>query len=155
MYVCTETLHSPAAGGRLCNRHVHAYHRGGGLVSIVGVEFTATPAPTAGDDLLKNYTTSVAKVTYADGSTRDYPLFYATLFKNTDLIARVKGKKYAAGQIFDQHMNPVLEPQGDPTLSETADANSLLKVGNKLFLVNQWEYDDVLADGQAARMAKQ
>lgn len=120
----------------------------------VKVEFTATPAPTSGDALLKTYTTSVAKVTFADGKTRDYPLSYVSLFKNTDRIATVKGKKYAAGQVFDAEMNPVMEPQGDPAIVETADANSLLKVGDKLFLVNHWEYDDVLADGQTASKAK-
>ena len=36
----------------------------------VKVEFTATPAPSHGDDLLKTATTSSAKVTFADGSTR-------------------------------------------------------------------------------------
>jgi hypothetical protein len=112
-------------------------------VLVVKVDFTATPAPTSGDDLLKTYTNSVAKVTFADGKTRDYPLSYVSLFKNTDKIATVKGKKVAAGQIFDKNMNPVMEPQGDPAIIETADANSLLTVGNKLYLINHWEYDDV------------
>lgn len=120
----------------------------------VKVDFTATPAPTSGDNLLKNYTTSVAKVTFADGKTRDYPLSYVSLFKNTDKIATVKGKKFAAAQLFDKDMNPIMEPKGDPALSETADANSLLKIGDKLYLVNHWEYDDVLADGQVANKAK-
>lgn len=120
----------------------------------IKVEFTATPAPTSGDDLLKTYTTSVAKVTFADGRTRDFPLNYVSLFKNTDKIATVKGKKYAAAQVFDRDMNPVLEPKGDPAIIETADANSLLKAGKALYLVNHWEYDDVLADGQTANKAK-
>ena len=120
----------------------------------VKVEFTATPAPTSGDELLNTYTTSVAKVTFADGMMRDYPLSYVSLFKNTDRISQVKGRKYAAGQVFDAEMNPVMEPQGDPVIVETADANSLLQVGDKLFLVNHWEYDDVLADGQTAYKAK-
>ncbi len=122
--------------------------------TIIKVDFTATPATSTGDDLLKTYTTSVAKVTFADGKTRDYPLSYVSLFKNTDKIATIKGKKFAAGQIFDKDMNPVMEPKGDPAIAETADANSLLSVGNKLYLVNHWEYDDVLADGQVANKAK-
>jgi secreted PhoX family phosphatase len=122
--------------------------------AAVRVEFTATPAPASGDDLLKTFTTSVARVTYADGQTRDYPLSYVSLFKNTDKIATVKGKKFAAAQIFDKDMNPVMEPKGDPAIVETADANSLLTVGDKLFLVNHWEYDDMLADGQVANKAK-
>lgn len=120
----------------------------------VKVEFTATPAPTSGDDLLLTRTTSVAKVTFADGRTRDYPLSYVSLFKNTDRIATVKGKKFAAAQIFDRDMNPVMEPKGDPAIAETADANSLLKISDRLYLVNHWEYDDVLADGQVANKAR-
>jgi hypothetical protein len=120
----------------------------------VKVDFTATPAPTSGDALLKTYTTSVAKVTFADGKTRDYPLSYVSLFKNTDKIAKHQGKAYAAAQLFDVNMAPIMEPKGDPAIAETADANSLLKIGSKLFLVNHWEYDDVLADGQTANKAK-
>jgi secreted PhoX family phosphatase len=120
----------------------------------VKVEFTATPAPSHGDDLLKTATTSSAKVTFADGSTRHYPLSYVSLFKNTDRIARHKGKTHAAAQLFDVDMAPIMEPGGDPAIAETADANSLLKIGDRLFLVNHWEYDDVLADGQTANKAK-
>lgn len=122
--------------------------------AAIKIDFTATPAPTSGDALLKTYSTSVAKVTFADGKTRDYPLSYVSLFKNTDKTATVKGKKVAAGQIFDKDMNPVMEPKGDPAIAETADANSLLKVGDRLYLVNHWEYDDILADGQVANKAK-
>lgn len=122
--------------------------------SAVKVEFTPTPAPRADDEMLKTYTASVARVTFADGTMRDYPLAYVSLFKNTDRIARHKGTTYAAAQLFDVNMAPIMEPKGDPAIAETADANSLLKIGNRLFLVNHWEYDDVLADGQTANKAK-
>lgn len=122
--------------------------------SAVKVEFTPTPAPATDDELLSNYTKSVARVTFSDGTVRDHPLSYVPLYKNTDRIATVKGKKSAAGQIYDFEMNPVMEPKGDPAISETADANSLLVVGDKLFLINHWEYDDVLADGQVAKKAR-
>jgi secreted PhoX family phosphatase len=123
---------------------------GDGDPLVSSVEFTATPAATTDEQMIKNYTTSVARVTYTDGSVKEYPLTYNTLFKNTDQTSEVKGKKYAAAQLFDVGMNPIKDPNGDPVISETADANSLLKVGDKLFLVNHWEYDDVLADGQDA-----
>lgn len=120
----------------------------------VKVEFSHTPAPQTDEELLANYTKSVATVTFADGGVRDYPLSYVTLFKNTDKIARVKGKRVAAGQLFDVAMNPIIEPTGDPAIAETADANSLLAVGGKLFLVTHWEYDDVMSDGVPVRKAK-
>ncbi|MFZ4535026.1 alkaline phosphatase PhoX [Propionivibrio sp.] len=123
-------------------------------VQPVKVEFTATPVAQSDTDLLKTYTTSVARVTFTDGSRRDFPLSYVSLFKNTDRIGRVSGKNYAAGQLFDVTMAPIMDPNGDPVIAETADANSLLKIGDKLFLVNHWEYDDVLADGQTANKAK-
>ncbi|MDI6749591.1 MAG: DUF839 domain-containing protein [Rhodocyclaceae bacterium] len=120
----------------------------------VSVEFTPTPAPQTDDEMIATYTRSLAKVTFSNGKTRDYPLSYVTLFKNTDPVARVNGKTYPAGQIFDARMNPVMEPQGDPALAETADANTLITLGGKLFLVTHWEYDDVLATGEEARKSK-
>ena len=116
----------------------------------VKVEFSHTPAPQTDEELLANYTKSVATVTFADGGVRDYPLSYVTLFKNTDKIARVKGKRVAAGQLFDAAMNPIIEPTGDPAIAETADANSLLAVGGKLFLVT---HSVMFADRQANRIA--
>ncbi|MEW6693101.1 MAG: alkaline phosphatase PhoX [Pseudomonadota bacterium] len=123
---------------------------GDGDPLVSSVEFTATPAAATDEEMLKTYTASKAVVTYTDGSVKEYPLSYHTLFKNTDQTSEVKGKKYAAAQLFDVGMNPIKDPNGDPVIAETADANSLLKVGDKLFLVNHWEYDDVLADGQEA-----
>jgi secreted PhoX family phosphatase len=114
------------------------------------IEFSSMPAPTTDADMLKTYSTSVATVTMTDGSKKTYPLSYNTLFKNTDVISEVNGKKYAAAQLFDVNMSPLKDPNGDAVIAETADSNSLLKVGSKLFLVNHWEYDDVLADGQSA-----
>lgn len=121
-----------------------------GPAKAVRVEFTPTPPATTEAMMLRTYTTSTAKVTFDDGSTKEYPLSYVSLFKNTDAIAAVGGKNYAAGQIFDHRMAPVMDPNGDAVIAETADANSLLAVGSKLFLVSHWEYDDVLANGEAA-----
>ncbi|MCX8087511.1 MAG: PhoX family protein [Rhodocyclaceae bacterium] len=120
----------------------------------VKIEFIGMPAPQTEDEMIKNYTTAQAKVTFSNGQERIYPLTYHTLYKNTDVIATHKGKRYAAGQLFDVDMNPIIEPKGDPALSETADANTLVRVGGKLFLVTNWEYDDVLADGQTASKAE-
>ncbi|MEO1767418.1 PhoX family protein [Thiobacter aerophilum] len=120
----------------------------------VAVEFSHTPAPQTDDERLITYTRSVAQIKFANGKSRAYPLTYVTLFKNTDLVSSVKGRKYAAGQIYDFQMNPVLEPTGDRALAETPDGNTLLTVGGKLFLTTNWEYDDVLTDGREARKAQ-
>ena len=120
------------------------------IATPIRVEFTATPAPKSVNELLQTYSASMARVTFADGKQHDYPLSYVSLFKNTDRIASLKGKKYAAAQLFDANMSPIMKPTGEPAIAETADANSLLKLANKVFLVNHWEYDDVHADGQFA-----
>lgn len=122
--------------------------------AVKSVEFTDTPLPQSDAEVLSTYSKSVAKVTYADGSTRDFPLTYNVLFKNTDLTNTVKGQKYAAGQLFDAQMNPIQDPNGDPVIAETADGTSLLNVGGLPKLVNHWEYDNILADGREAYKAE-
>jgi len=113
---------------------------------IKSVEFSETPAPTAGevDKMATTYTTSVAKVTYADGSTKDFPLAYNTLFAVKDKVGSAANP---AGQLYNHKMEPLMDPLGQPLIAETPDANSLLKVGDKLFLVTHYEYDWLLSDG--------
>ncbi len=124
---------------------------GSGVTKAVkGVEFSSTPAPKTDDELVSTYTKSVAKVTYSDGTSKDFPLSYDVLFKNTDMTNTVKGQKYAAGQLFDVNMNPIKDLNGDPVIAETADGTSFLNVQGKPFLVNHWEYDNILANGQEA-----
>ncbi|WP_291423989.1 alkaline phosphatase PhoX [Deinococcus sp.] len=118
--------------------------------AVKSVVFSNTPAPQSDEEMLSTYTKSVATVTYADGSTKDFPLTYDVLFKNTDQINTVNGKTYQAGQLFDAKMNPIMDKNGDPVVAETADGTSLLNVGGKPYLVNHWEYDNILANGQEA-----
>lgn len=117
-------------------------------VTLTSVEFTDTPVPGSDADMLKTQSSSTAVLKYSDGSSKTHALSYNTLFKNTDNINDVAGTKYAAAQLFDVNMSPIKDPNGDLVVAETADANSLLKVGSKMFLVNHWEYDNILADGQ-------
>ncbi len=117
---------------------------------IQAVDFTETPAPAATDELAKTYTRSVAKVTYADGRVEDWPLTYNVLFSVKDPVAEVNGNKHPAGQLYNYQMEPLLDPMGNPVVAETPDANSLLKVDGKLFLVTHYEYDWILSDGSVA-----
>lgn len=141
----------PAAQG-----HAHAKTKSGksaqsSKLKIKSVEFSSMPSPKTEAQMLDTYSTSVAQVTYSDGSSKKFPLSYNILFKNTDMIAKVGGKKYAAAQIYDHKMKPILDPKGEPVIAETADSNSLINLGGgKLAWVNHWEYDDVLADGAKA-----
>jgi hypothetical protein len=47
-------------------------------------------------------------------------------------------------------MEPLLDPMGNPVVAETPDANSLLNIDGKLFLVTHYEYDWILSDGSVA-----
>ena len=111
------------------------------------VEFSHTPAPTTADAMAKSHTSSVATITYTDGSTTQYPLSYNKLFGVKD---KVGGNVNPAGQLYNYKMEAIKDPLGQPVIAETPDANSLLKVGGNLFLVNHLEYDWLLSDGSTA-----
>ncbi len=113
--------------------------------TVTAVDFTETPLMTDKANMVRNITTSKAIYTYSDGSTKEYPLSYTTLFKNTDKVADSANE---AGRLYDMNMQPLVDLNGDPVIAETPDANSLLKVDDKLFLVSHYEYDNILANGE-------
>lgn len=114
---------------------------------VKGVSFSETPAPITADDMAKTYTTSVATVTYADGTTKDFPLSYNKLFGVKD---KVGSSPFPAGQAFDSNMNPLKDSLGQPVIIETPDANSLLNIDGKLYMVTHYEYDWLNSDGSRA-----
>ncbi|OZB84940.1 MAG: hypothetical protein B7Z48_06480, partial [Thiotrichales bacterium 12-47-6] len=118
---------------------------------VKSVSFSETPAPATADDMARTYTTSVATVTYADGTTKDFPLSYNKLFGVKD---KVGSSPFPAGQLFDANMNPLKDSLGAPVIAETPDANSLLNIDGKLYLVTHLEYDWLNSDGSrpATRM---
>ncbi len=121
--------------------------------TATSVTFSATPVASTDAEFVTTHTKSVATVTYSDGSTKDFPLTYNRLFKNTDQVTTVNGSKQAAGQLYDTDMKPIMDPNGAPVIAETPDANSLLNVDGNLFMVTHWEYDSILADGQKSYKA--
>lgn len=110
--------------------------------NIAAVSFSETPAPATADDMAKTYTTSVATVTYVDGTTKDFPLSYNKLFGVKDKVG-----KHAAGQLFNAKMEPLNDSLGQPVIAETPDANSLLNIDGKLYLITHYEYDWLYSDG--------
>lgn len=123
------------------------------LDRVVAVSFTETPAPATPQEMASTYTRSLARVSYADGRVEERPLSYRTLFGVKDEVAEVKGRKHPAGQLYDRHLEPLLDPMGKPLVAETPDGNSLLHVDGRLFLVTHYEYDWLLSDGSEARKA--
>lgn len=118
---------------------------------VQSVDFTATPAPATDEDRIRTHSSSQVIVRYDDGTSETHPLAYHVLFNNQD---KVGGSEHAAAQVYDVTGAPVLDPNGDPVIAETPDANSLLDVEGKLYLVTHYEYDWLLADGQQAKKAE-
>lgn len=106
---------------------------------VKSVEFTTTdvanltPAQRA-----MAYTTSVAKVTYADSTTKDFPLGYVNLFNNTDTGKTADGSPAAA--LRDKNGVVLNDSKGKPYVPQTPDANSLLDIGGTPYLVTHFEY---------------
>ena len=73
---------------------------------IVSVEFVETAAaPSTVDTMSTNFVTAKAVVTYDDGSTKDFPLSYHTLFGVND---KVGGNTHPAGQAYDDTVERLL-----------------------------------------------
>jgi hypothetical protein len=119
-----------------------AEHRGPSAVKRV--EFTATPAPQTLDDASAEYTASEAIVTYMNGRTVRYPLSYDVLYSSGDQVGDWKG-----GTVVDNSGKPLdalLDDAGSvlaygPFYARSPDANSLMRHGNRTFLVTHFEYD--------------
>ena len=114
--------------------------------AVVQVSFSETPAPTTAEQMATTYTQSVATLTYADGRTKDFPLSYHKLFGVKDKVG-----KYPAGQLFNAQMQPLTDHLGQPVIAETPDANSLLNIEGKLYLITHYEYDWLNSDASRAK----
>jgi len=119
--------------------------------SIRSVEFFEMAAPVTPEQRAAAYTGAKAKVTYRNGTARTFDLTYDVLHYNRTTIGGV-----TAGMIYDVHGNPLLDVNGNPHISESPDANSLIEVpgsqgtwgegredhdGKRLYLVTHYEYD--------------
>ncbi len=112
--------------------------------TITGVSFSDTSVPATAAEMSTTRTTSVATVTYSDGTTKDYPMAYNKLFGVKDKIG---SNTNAAGQLYDKNMTALKDSSGQNAIAETPDANSLLKVDGNLYLVTHYEYDWLLGSG--------
>ncbi|WP_178862220.1 PhoX family protein [Thiomicrorhabdus cannonii] len=111
------------------------------------IEFTDTAAPSTAEKMATTYTESSAIITYTDGTTKTFPLTYKKLFGTT---SKVGTNANPAGQLYDMDMNPLEDSLGMPLVAETPDSNSLLKIGDKIYMVSHLEYDWIISDGSKA-----
>lgn len=93
-------------------------------VSIKSVQFIGMDAPkTLQEQNEIMYSKASAEVTYSDGTKKEFPLSYETLFRPGDVI---NGK--TAGVTMDVYGNIMTKSDGTPYTSTGPDANSLMKV---------------------------
>ena len=116
-------------------------------IAATKVEFIGMDAPQTNDDMASAYTTAKVRVYTTDTEFTEHNLSYNTLFNVKD---KVGTNAYQAGQLYNYKMEPIMDPFDQPVLAETPDANSLLNVGGKLFLVSHLEYDWITSDGTPA-----
>lgn len=108
---------------------------------VKSIEFTGTDVTGLSDaNRAIAYTTSSAKVTYADNTTKTFPLSFTNLFNNTDTAKTADG--FAAAAVRDKDGNILKDGNGKPFVPQTPDANSLMNVGGTPYLVTHFEYEN-------------
>ncbi len=117
------------------------------------VEFTSTPIPRNVEELKKPYTRSSILQIFTNGSTKEIPLKYNTLFHSGDTVGRG-----TAGEILDNNNEPLKTGTTENNTEKFKkksifpsgpDGNSLILIpsfksaevsGNPLFLVTHFEH---------------
>ncbi len=94
-------------------------------VTATAVEFIGMDAPSNVADMSRSFSTAKARVYTSATEYTDYPLEYTTLFGVKD---KVGTNPYAAGQLYNYKMQPLMDVNGAPVIAEAPDANSLLNV---------------------------
>lgn len=118
-----------------------------GSIAATKVEFIGMDVPETEDEMASAYSAAKVRVYTSDTEFTEHNLSYNTLFNIKD---KVGTSQHQAGQLYNYKMEPIMDPFNKPVLAETPDANSLLNVGGKLFLVSHLEYDWITSDGTSA-----
>lgn len=136
---------------------------GSGAVTLAGVAFSSTPAPTLAAPAAMATTTasSVMTATFSDASKVDFKLAYQPFFITGDMVADGNGGKIVAGGYYDIYNQPIVDAtvpsKPRQFFSDSPDGTSLLTVpnakvagvkGNAVFAVVQFEYATFAQDGK-------
>ncbi|MEK5389541.1 alkaline phosphatase PhoX [Margalitia sp. FSL K6-0131] len=123
-------------------------------IKVESIAFKGMDAPKTVKEMSQTYTNASVEITYSNGSKRIVPLTYNKLFKSEDAIALNKGKLIPAGTPIDVNGNPIIDPTASGKnpyfVSDAPDANSVMKVGNQIYMVTHYEYQTLSADGKSA-----
>ncbi|MGR3765720.1 PhoX family protein [Rossellomorea sp. NS-SX7] len=112
---------------------------------IQNVQFSSMDAPSSIENMVKTYTESTVKVTFEDGTQKEIPLSYDQLYLTKDKIVENNKEMIPAGTPIDVNGDPIIDnsiPE-DPSyyISDAPDSNSLIKKGNKTYMISHFEYD--------------
>jgi len=118
--------------------------------SITQVEWIGSEQPDTLAEMAEMFTTARVRTTFSDGSVTEQPLSYEMVMTNR---TRVGNNASAVGTLYDDAMRPIADPTdaAQVLVSEEPDGSMLTNIGGKLYLVNQFEYDWLLADGSKVR----
>jgi secreted PhoX family phosphatase len=116
-------------------------------IEATKVEFIGMDAPSK-KNMSRIYSDAKVRIYTSDKDFSEHDLSYKTLFSIKD---KVGTNPYQAGQLYNAKMKALKDPYHKPVLAETPDANSLLNIDGKLFLVTHLEYDWVLSTGIVGR----
>ncbi|WP_066098921.1 PhoX family protein [Bacillus sp. SJS] len=125
-----------------------------GPVTVKSIEYKGMQAPKTIPEMVDTYTKASIEVTYSNGLKENYPLSYNRLFKSEDKVAVNKGEMIAAGAPIDVNGNVIMDNsvEGKPTpyVSDAPDSNSMLHVGNEIYMITHYEYQTFDAAGKSA-----
>ncbi|MFN4128994.1 MAG: alkaline phosphatase PhoX [Paracoccaceae bacterium] len=118
--------------------------------SIDKVEWIGSKHPETLSEKADMFSTARVRTTFSDGSVTEQPLSYEMVMTNR---TRVGNNASPVGTLYDDMMRPIADPTdaSQPLVSEEPDGSMLTNIGGKLYLVNQFEYDWLLADGTEVR----
>lgn len=123
-------------------------------VSIESMKFKGMEAPKTIQEMVDTYTRASIEVTYSNGLKKDFPLSYNRLFKSEDKLAANKGQMIPAGTPIDAKGNPIMDNSVEgkpvPFVSDAPDSNSVMRVGNDIYMVTHYEYQSIDAAGKSA-----
>lgn len=118
--------------------------------SIEKVEWMASKHPETLGEMAEMFSTASVRTTFSDGSVTTSPLSYEMVMTNR---SRIGANASPVGTLYDAAMRPIPDPTdpSQPLVSEEPDGSMLTNIGGKLYLVNQFEYDWLLANGDGVR----
>ncbi len=114
--------------------------------SVEKVEWIASKHPETLAEKSEMFSTARVRTTYSDGTVTESPLAYEMVMTNR---TKVGLNASPTATLYDDAMRPIADPTdpSQPLVSEEPDGSMLTNIGGKLYLVNQFEYDWLLADG--------